>query len=105
MALAEQEVSLHMVVFVSNLWFQPLDFETKKNYDLKIEVQNPRPLVDVRLPSVNTATVRISVEDVDEPPVFERFPYIMEMKENAAPGSAVGSVSAVDPDIQHSPVR
>lgn len=84
---------------------KPLDFETKKNYDLKIEVQNPHPLVDVRLPSVSTATVRISVEDVDEPPVFERFPYIMEMKENAAPGSAVGSVSAVDPDIQHSPVR
>lgn len=88
-----------------NLWFQPLDYETKKSYDLKIQVQNPRPLVDLRLPSVSTATVRISVEDVDEPPVFERFPYIMEMKENSAAGSAVGSVSAMDPDIQRRPVR
>ena len=57
------------------------------------------------MPSVSTATVRGSVEDVDEPPVFERFTYIMEMKENAVVGSAAGSVSAMDPDIQHSPVR
>ncbi|KAL2097587.1 hypothetical protein ACEWY4_006794 [Coilia grayii] len=84
---------------------KPLDFEKKKSYDLKIQVQNPRPMVDLRLPAVSTATVHISVEDVDEPPVFGRFTYIMEMKENAAMGSAAGSVSAMDPDIQHSPVR
>ncbi|KAG5285795.1 hypothetical protein AALO_G00007520 [Alosa alosa] len=84
---------------------KPLDFERKKSYDLKIQVQNPRPLVDLQMQAVSKATVRISVEDVDEPPVFERFTYIMEMKENTAAGSTVGSVSAMDPDIRHDPVR
>ena len=64
--------------------------------------------LDSRFLSMGTkdmATVRVSVEDVDEPPLFERASYMMEVKEDAAVGVALGSVSAVDPDAYRSPVR
>lgn len=51
------------------------------------------------------AMVKIIVEDVDEPPVFERPSYIMEVKEDAAKNTAIGSVSATDPDDKNSLVR
>uniref|UniRef100_A0AAY4A2P5 Cadherin-10 n=1 Tax=Denticeps clupeoides TaxID=299321 RepID=A0AAY4A2P5_9TELE len=80
---------------------KPLDYEKKKSYDLHIQVQNPQ--LDVRflaLGTKDTAMVRVTVDDVDEPPVFDRFSYIMEVKENAPVGTAVSSVSAMDPDIK-----
>ncbi|XP_035767223.1 cadherin-6-like [Neolamprologus brichardi] len=49
--------------------------------------------------------VRIIVEDVDEPPVFERASYVMEVKEDAPKNTAIGSVSASDPDDKNSLVR
>lgn len=66
---------------------------------MEIQVQNTE--VNPRFMSAGSkdmATVRISVEDVDEPPVFDKSSYKMEVKEDAAPGVAVGSVSAMDPD-------
>lgn len=56
-------------------------------------------------PFRDEATVKIIVEDVDEPPVFERVSYIMEVKEDAARNTIIGSVSAADPDDKHSSVR
>ncbi|XP_035286960.1 cadherin-10-like [Anguilla anguilla] len=86
---------------------KPLDFERKRSYTLQMQAENTH--VDPRFLSMtsfrDTTTVRIAVEDVDEPPVFERPSYVMEVKEDAAVRTPVGSVSAVDPDIQHSPVR
>ncbi|XP_067108779.1 cadherin-6-like isoform X1 [Osmerus mordax] len=85
---------------------KPLDYERKRSYTLEIQVQNTQ--LDSRFLSVGTkdmATVRVSVEDVDEPPLFERASYMMEVKEDAAVGMALGSVSAVDPDAYRSPVR
>lgn len=85
---------------------KPLDYEKKKSYTLQIQVQNTHP--DPRFLSLDAkdmATVRISVEDVDEPPQFEKSSYIFKVKEDTAVGSVLGSVSAVDPDIQRSPVK
>lgn len=85
---------------------QPLDYEKKKSYVLQIQVQNTHP--DTRFLSMDAkdmATVRVSVEDVDEPPQFEKISYILEVKEDAAVGTVIGSVSAVDPDIRRSPVK
>lgn len=48
--------------------------------------------------SKDVATVRITLEDADEPPLFDKASYLMEVKEDAAVGVAVGSVSALDPD-------
>lgn len=83
-----------------------LDYERKRSYTVEIQVQNTK--VDKRFPSTGSkdmATVRISVEDVDEAPLFNKASYLMEVKEDAAVGVAVGSVSALDPDAAHSPVR
>lgn len=78
---------------------QPLDYEKKPSYTVEIQVQNTQ--VDPRFMSPSSkdvATVRIAVEDVDEAPLFDKASYLMEVKEDAAVGVALGSVSAIDPD-------
>ncbi|MCJ8744756.1 hypothetical protein PDJAM_G00122200 [Pangasius djambal] len=85
---------------------KPLDYEKKKSYTLQVQVRNTHP--DPRFVSVDAkdlTTVRINVEDVDEPPRFERPSYVMEVKEDAAVGTAVGSVSAVDQDARRNLVK
>ncbi|CAM4592211.1 unnamed protein product [Leuciscus chuanchicus] len=85
---------------------KPLDYEKKKSYLLHIKVQNTHP--DPRFLSLDAqdmATVRVSIEDVDEPPQFEKISYILEVKEDAAVGTVIGSVSAMDPDMRRSPVK
>ncbi|XP_035490652.1 cadherin-6 isoform X1 [Scophthalmus maximus] len=85
---------------------KPLDFEKKPSYTVEIQVQNTQ--LDPRFMSMsskNMATVRIGVEDVDEPPLFDKASYLMELKEDAEVGAAVGSVSAVDPDGARSMVK
>uniref|UniRef100_A0A8C3AF48 Cadherin-12 n=1 Tax=Cyclopterus lumpus TaxID=8103 RepID=A0A8C3AF48_CYCLU len=85
---------------------KPLDFEKKPSYTVEIQVQNTQ--VDPRFwspASKDMATVRIGVDDVDEPPLFDRASYVMEVKEDAAVGVAVGSVSAMDPDGARSKVK
>ncbi|CAB1349441.1 unnamed protein product [Coregonus sp. 'balchen'] len=84
-----------------------LDFERKRSYTLRIQVENSNP--DPRFlryaATTDGATVKLIVEDVDEPPVFDRVSYIMEVKEDVAVGTIIGSVSATDPDSSRSPVR
>uniref|UniRef100_A0A3Q3XBE5 Cadherin domain-containing protein n=1 Tax=Mola mola TaxID=94237 RepID=A0A3Q3XBE5_MOLML len=95
-------VSQEGVITVS----KPLDYEKKPSYTVEIQVQNTQ--LDPRFMSAGSkdmATVRIAVEDVDEPPLFDKASYLMEVKENAAVGVAVGSVSAMDPDGAHSMVK
>ncbi|XP_032388209.1 cadherin-6 [Etheostoma spectabile] len=85
---------------------KPLDFEKKPSYTVEIQVQNTQ--VDPRFMSAGSkdmATVRIGVDDVDEPPLFDKASYLMEVKEDAAVGVAVGSVSAMDPDAARSMVK
>lgn len=86
---------------------QPLDFERKRQYSLRIQVDNVHvsPRFFSMGPFRDEATVKIQVEDVDEPPVFERSSYVMEVKEDAARNTVIGSVSASDPDVGRSPVR
>uniref|UniRef100_A0A8C5F8M7 Cadherin-6-like n=1 Tax=Gadus morhua TaxID=8049 RepID=A0A8C5F8M7_GADMO len=85
---------------------KPLDYERKRSYTVEIQVQNTK--VDPRFSSPDpkgVATVRIGVEDVDEAPLFSAASYLMEVREDAAPRAAAGSVSAQDPDAAHSPLR
>lgn len=92
--------------FSFSLHLQPLDYEKKPSYTVEIQVQNTQ--VDPRFMSAGSkdvATVRIAVEDVDEPPLFDKASYLMEVKEDAAVGVAVGSVSAMDPDGARSMVK
>ncbi|KAM6117971.1 cadherin-8 [Pterocles gutturalis] len=86
---------------------KPLDFETKKSYTLKVEAANVH--IDPRFisggPFKDTATVKIVVEDADEPPVFSPPTYLLEVHENAAINSVIGQVTAHDPDVSSSPIR
>ncbi|KFV60046.1 Cadherin-8, partial [Gavia stellata] len=86
---------------------KPLDFETKKSYTLKVEAANVH--IDPRFlsggPFKDTATVKIVVEDADEPPVFSSPTYLLEVHENAAINSVIGQVAAHDPDVSSSPIR
>ncbi|XP_063266706.1 cadherin-8 isoform X1 [Prinia subflava] len=86
---------------------KPLDFESKKSYTLKVEAANIH--LDSRFlsggPFKDTATVKIVVEDADEPPVFSSPTYLLEVHENAALNSVLGQVTAHDPDVSSSPIR
>ncbi|XP_073093720.1 cadherin-12 isoform X2 [Manis javanica] len=84
-----------------------LDFETKKAYTFKVEASNLH--LDHRFhsagPFKDTATVKISVLDVDEPPVFSKPLYTMEVYEDTPIGTIIGAVTAQDLDVGSSAVR
>uniref|UniRef100_A0A667X5F2 Cadherin-12 n=1 Tax=Myripristis murdjan TaxID=586833 RepID=A0A667X5F2_9TELE len=86
---------------------KPLNYERKKTYTLHIEGMNTH--IDPRFSYLgsfkDTATLKITVGDVDEPPVFSMDYYIMDVYENAHIGTEVGAVTARDPDSRNSPVR
>lgn len=88
-------------------FLQDLDFEAKTSYTLRIEAANKD--ADPRFlslgPFSDTTTVKIIVEDVDEPPVFSSLLYPMEVSEATQVGNIIGTVAAHDPDSSNSPVR
>ncbi|XP_036399405.1 cadherin-8 [Megalops cyprinoides] len=86
---------------------KPLDFETRKSYTLKVEATNVRfdPQFSTTGPFKDTATVKITVEDSDEPPVFSQSTYLLQVHENATVNTVIGQVVARDPDATGSLVR
>ncbi|KAG7468547.1 hypothetical protein MATL_G00144180 [Megalops atlanticus] len=86
---------------------KPVDFETKRAYTLTVEASNVH--VDPRFlawgPYKDTATVKVMVEDADEPPTFTAASYDFEVEENAPDGTVVGRVYAKDTDVANSPIR
>ncbi|KFV20161.1 Cadherin-18, partial [Tauraco erythrolophus] len=86
---------------------QPLNYEKKKSYTLNIEGANTH--LDFRFshlgPFKDVTMLKIIVGDVDEPPLFTMPSYVMEVYENAKIGTAVGTVTAQDPDTANSLVR
>ncbi|KAE8598266.1 hypothetical protein XENTR_v10016777 [Xenopus tropicalis] len=84
-----------------------LDYESKKRYSIRVKAINKH--IDERFLKhglfEDTTTVKIHVEDIDEPAVFGLKEYFMEILENAPTGSYVGSVTAKDPDNINTPVR
>ncbi|CAK6967392.1 cadherin-8 isoform X2 [Scomber scombrus] len=84
---------------------KPLNFETKRAYTLKVEATNIRSEPSGGLPYKDTATVKVVVEDSDEPPVFAKPMYSLEVNENAPINTVIGTVTARDPDSSGSVVR
>ncbi|XP_028324188.1 cadherin-11 [Gouania willdenowi] len=86
---------------------KPVDFETKRSYTLKVEGSNPHidPQFMAWGPYKDEATIKVTVEDADEPPVFVAPNYTFEVEENAPQGTIVGRVHAKDTDITNNPVR
>ncbi|XP_020509256.1 cadherin-8 isoform X1 [Labrus bergylta] len=84
---------------------RPLDFESKRAFTLKVEATNLRSEPSSGGPFKDTATVKIVVEDSDEPPVFSKPVYQLEVNENAPINTVIGTVTARDPDSSVSLVR
>uniref|UniRef100_H2V8I9 Cadherin-20 n=1 Tax=Takifugu rubripes TaxID=31033 RepID=H2V8I9_TAKRU len=86
---------------------KPLDFETKPSYTLKVEGANTQvdPLFHHHGPFKDVTIVHVSVEDVDEPPLFDSPGYYIELPEDAEIGTVVKTVSARDPDSANNTVR
>ncbi|XP_072139455.1 cadherin-12-like isoform X3 [Mobula birostris] len=86
---------------------KPLDYENKKSYVFKVDAVDPHP--DNRFlsmgPFKDTATIKVTILDVDEPPVFSRSSYVMDVYEDTNVGSIIGAVTAQDSDVSNSPVR
>nr|XP_034977879.1 cadherin-22 [Zootoca vivipara] len=86
---------------------KPLDFEAQSVQTVVVEALNK--FADPRFVDLGTfrdqTIVRVSVLDVDEPPEFQPPDGLMEVQEDAAVGSLVGMVTALDPDVANRPVR
>lgn len=89
------------------MFWQPLDYESKKAYTFKVDASNVH--LDPRFESFgdfkDRATVKINVLDVDEPPVFNKPSYVMDVHEDTPAGTIIGAVTALDLDASSSPVR
>ncbi|TNN78696.1 Cadherin-22 [Liparis tanakae] len=88
--------------------FKKLDFESKRTHNVVVEAVNKH--VDPRFVDLGSfrdqTIVRVSVSDIDEPPVFQPAEgAIMEVQEDAKVGAMVGIISARDPDGKNNPVR
>ncbi|XP_044195814.1 cadherin-20-like isoform X1 [Thunnus albacares] len=86
---------------------KPLNFESKPSYTLKVEGANTNldPAFRQRGPFKDVTIVHVSVEDVDEPPLFDSPAYYIELPEDAEIGTVVKMVSARDPDAANNTVR
>lgn len=88
-------------------FLQTLDYETKKSYTFKVEASNAQ--LDPRFlhlgPFEDWASVKVSVLDTEEPPVFTKPSYAVDVYEDTPPGSIIGSVTAHDLDASSSAVR
>ncbi|KAJ8343690.1 hypothetical protein SKAU_G00310190 [Synaphobranchus kaupii] len=79
----------------------------KKSYSLKVEATNVHfdPQFSSSGPFRDTATVKIAVEDSDEPPVFSKSSYLVQVHENESIDTVIGQVAARDPDSATSLIR
>lgn len=89
------------------LFLQTLDYETKKSYTFKVEASNAQ--LDPRFlhlgPFKDSATVKVNVLDMEEPPVFTKPSYSIDVYEDTPPGTIISSVTAHDLDASSSAVR
>ncbi|XP_063769624.1 cadherin-24 [Pseudophryne corroboree] len=85
---------------------KPLDFESRRSFTFRVEVMNTviDPQYIRRGPFKDVTTVRVTVGDVNEPPLFSKNPYTLSVLENQPPGTYVGVVQAWDPDLQSNTV-
>ncbi|XP_076014293.1 cadherin-20-like [Genypterus blacodes] len=86
---------------------KPLNFELKPSYTLKVEGANTHldPALRHRGSFKDVTIVHVSVEDVDEPPMFDSPAYYIELPEDAEIGTVVKTISARDPDAANNTVR
>ncbi|XP_040021999.2 cadherin-17 [Gasterosteus aculeatus] len=78
---------------------KPLDFESSASYRLQIDARNPEPLVKgLEYGSESTASVSVSLTDVDEAPEFSLDILDVTVPEDTTKGSVLLTVQAKDPE-------
>ncbi|XP_077480679.1 cadherin-7 [Stigmatopora argus] len=86
---------------------KPLDFESKSSFSLRVEATNRN--IDTNFlnlgPFSDTTSMKVTVEDVDEAPVFAAPLSRMSVSEDARVGTSIGRVSAHDPDTSNNGIR
>lgn len=75
---------------------QGLDFEKSGKHTLLVAVENEVPFAAPMLTA--TATVVVTVQDVNEPPVFDPVEKLVSKPEDLAVDSVVVQYAASDPD-------
>ncbi|XP_036066519.1 cadherin-1 [Oryzias melastigma] len=76
---------------------QGLDFEKSRTHTLSVIVENDVPFaVEV---TTSTATVVVTVKDVNEPPVFKEKEMLVHFPENLPVNSVITKCEAEDPDF------
>ncbi|NWS84071.1 CAD17 protein, partial [Toxostoma redivivum] len=76
-----------------------LDFETMPMYNLVINATNPEPLVQgVKYNSSSLTAFKVFVTNVEEPPVFQKPVYKIEVSEDIPVNTLVMTVAAYDPE-------
>ncbi|XP_019728279.1 cadherin-7-like, partial [Hippocampus comes] len=89
------------------LLLKPLDFESKSSFSLRVEATNRN--IDSNFlnlgPFSDTTSLKVTVADVDEVPVFASPLSRMSVSEDARVGTSIGRVSAHDPDTSNSGIR
>ncbi|XP_036440361.1 cadherin-8 [Colossoma macropomum] len=81
-----------------------LDFESKKYYNLTVVATNVQSSTSGST-FMDQATIKINVEDADEPPVFSKSTYVFDVHENAPVNTIIGTVTARDQDASRSLIR
>ncbi|XP_077208657.1 cadherin-2 isoform X3 [Paroedura picta] len=78
---------------------KPIDFETNRMFVLTVAAENQVPLAKgIQHPPQSTATVSISVIDVNESPYFVPDPKIERKEEGLPAGTILTTFTAQDPD-------
>ncbi|KAM4568312.1 cadherin-17 isoform 1-T3 [Fundulus diaphanus] len=78
---------------------KPLNFETYPTYNLQIDARNTEPLMKgVQYGSESSATLSVSVQDVDEAPEFSLDVLDVAVPENFTKGSVLLAIDAKDPE-------
>lgn len=84
---------------VSIFLFQPIDFETNRMFVLTVAAENQVPLAKgIQHPPQSTATVSVTVIDVNENPYFAPNPKIIRQEEGLHAGTMLTTLTAQDPD-------
>lgn len=80
-------------------FLQPVDFEMNRAFMLTVVVSNQAHLASgIQSSLQSTAGVTISVQDVNEPPVFPVNPKVIRFEEGVPAGTTLTVFAAQDPD-------
>lgn len=89
------------------LSLQPLNYESKRRFVIAVEAINEN--IDTRFLSAyefrDRTTLKITVTNVDEPPIFYETPYNWKVLESAQIGTQVSTIYAKDIDTTNNPIR